>query len=504
MKNKIIEKINNSSIGTRLIVLFSLITLFTSGINLYMYWNIAEATETMDKVFVYNSNLNELSSTLDNVQQYMYDYLNTKSSDTLINYYDNHDNYRNLINELNDAITSNNADLMERKIHNMSLEYLEVSNSSIQAKRGRNIKNYNEYYDTASDLYSYLKVSIDTLNFEQFVSNSNTYYSKLESLENLQMMNLIIILILVTISLFFIIIMTQNITRPLKELASQADEVAKGNFNIKFDEILYDDEIGTVSKAFKKMIISIQKYIKQIKSNLEKEAKLKENELLMTNHLKDAQLKYLHAQINPHFLFNTLNAGVQLALMEDAGQTSLFIEKTAQFFRYNINKLNVDATLEEEIGLVDNYIYIMSIRLFDEISYKKKIDNSLLDVRVPSMILQPIVENALNYGIRDIDWQGKIELRIFQKDDKMCISIHDNGKGISKEKIYDILHSEPKEVDLRTSSNGIGLKNVIKRLDLYFESNNLLEIYSEGKGQGTEIRITLPYNKQNNMGVSEE
>ena len=172
MKNKIIEKINNSSIGTRLIVLFSLITLFTSGINLYMYWNIAEATKIMDKVFIDNSNLNELSSTLDNVQLYMYEYLNTKSSDTLINYYDNYDNYRNLVNELNNTITSNKADLMEKQIHNISLEYLDVSNSSIQAKRGRNIKHYNEYYDTASELYSYLRVSIDTLNFNQFVSNS--------------------------------------------------------------------------------------------------------------------------------------------------------------------------------------------------------------------------------------------------------------------------------------------------------------------------------------------
>ncbi len=497
MLNKIKQKIKDTSIASKLIVLFSIITIFTYSINISMYWNINKSIQTIDKVFVSHANLNELRATLENIQQYMYEYLNTKSSDALVNYYINHDKYNNFLSELNNTITDNEVDLMERNIRNMSARYLEVSNLGIQAKRGRNIESYKEYFDTASELYTYISVNIDTLNFEQFVSNSSSYYNLLESLRYLQIINIIILFIIGITSLFLIIIATRSIARPLKKLANQANEVAKGNFDIEFDDNLSNDEIGVVSKAFKKMIINIQKYIKQIKENMEKEAKLKENELLMKNHLKDAQLKYLQAQINPHFLFNTLNAGVQLSLIEGADQTSLFIEKTAEFFRYNINKMNVDASLKEEIDLVDNYIYIMSIRLFEKINFIKNIDESLLDINVPSMILQPIVENALNYGIRDIEWEGKIELSIYRHENNVCISIYDNGKGVSKEQIDDIMKGKPRKADLETTSNGIGLKNVIKRLRLYYDRDNVLSINSDGKGKGTEVKIYIPIDHDN-------
>ncbi|MBQ5675913.1 MAG: histidine kinase, partial [Lachnospiraceae bacterium] len=128
----------------------------------------------------------------------------------------------------------------------------------------------------------------------------------------------------------------------------------------------------------------------------------------MENHLKDAQLKYLQAQINPHFLFNTLNAGAQLAMMEDANRTYEYIQKVAELFRYNIKKSNEIVTLREEIDLIDNYIYILNVRFSGEIQYIKQIEEAVKDkldeITLPGMILQPIIENSVNYGIRNIDW----------------------------------------------------------------------------------------------------
>ena len=97
-------------------------------------------------------------------------------------------------------------------------------------------------------------------------------------------------------------------------------------------------------------------------------------ELIMEGHLKDAQLKYLQAQINPHFLFNTLNAGAQLAMMEGADKTCLFVENMAEFFRYNLKKISQDATIEEEINLVDSYVYILNVRFVGEIRFQKRIE----------------------------------------------------------------------------------------------------------------------------------
>ena len=179
-------------------------------------------------------------------------------------------------------------------------------------------------------------------------------------------------------------------------------------------------------------------------------------------------------------------------MMEDAERTGLFLENVAEFFRYNVRRNDQDASLKEEIHLVDNYVYILNVRFSGEILFSKEVDESLLDVRVPSMILQPLVENAFNYGIRNISWEGRIELSVYRQGDKICISIWDNGSGMEPERIEQVLKGEIREVDLKANSNGVGMKNVMERLKLYFHDRAKLEIISEGKDTGTEVLITIP------------
>ena len=149
------------------------------------------------------------------------------------------------------------------------------------------------------------------------------------------------------------------------------------------------------------MLSSIRAYISRLRDSMEKEAQMKERELSMEANLKEAQLKFLQAQINPHFLFNSLNAGAQLAMMEDAEATGSFLEKMADFFRYNVKKMNGSSTLREELELVDNYIYILNVRFAGDITYEKHIEEGFDDTQMPGMILQPLVENAVTHGIRD-------------------------------------------------------------------------------------------------------
>ena len=146
----------------------------------------------------------------------------------------------------------------------------------------------------------------------------------------------VIVIAAAVCSLMVLLLMTRTITEPLRALAGSANEVAAGNFEIELPDTDSRDEVGVVQHAFVKMIASIRTYIRQTKESMEKEQKMMERELLMETHLKDAQLRYSTAQINPHFLFNSLNAGAQLAMMEDAEQTSIFIEKMADFFRYDV------------------------------------------------------------------------------------------------------------------------------------------------------------------------
>ena len=118
-------------------------------------------------------------------------------------------------------------------------------------------------------------------------------------------------------------------------------------------------------------------------------------------------------------------------IMEDAEKTCLFIEKMAEFFRYNVQQMKEDTTLFEELGAVDNYLYILNVRFTGDIHYEKKVDPDVPNVHIPSMILQPIVENAVNHGIQNIEREGEIYLSVTKIEDELQIIIRDNGIGMS-------------------------------------------------------------------------
>lgn len=462
-----------------------------------MYININGNIARIDQVYSSNVNLNELLSTISKIQDNMYEYLNTKSSDALGNYYREGQQYRKLIEELNVDITDNEMILTQKNIKSMSETYLEMTEETVQAKRGRNIEKYKVNYEEASTMFEYINTYIYSLNNELFKNNSNNYELLLVSLKYLEIISSVVLVVISILNVLILIILTRRITGPLMKLARAANEVASGNLQVDLIPVDTEDEVGIVSKAFNKMIVNLHEYIMKTKESLELESKMKERELMMASHLKDAQLKYLQAQINPHFLFNTLNAGAQLAMMEGAEKTCLFVENMADFFRYNVKSINQDSNIREEIKLVDSYIYILNVRFSGEIHFIKEVEEELLEVSVPSMILQPIIENAVNYGIRNIDREGYIKLSIFGKDQEIYISIKDNGAGMDEDIIENILSGKRKESNITKDSSGIGLGNVIKRLQLYYERQDVIEIKSEGENLGTEVMIKIPkyYNK---------
>jgi len=491
MKNitgKIITKYRNS-IQMKLMLAFLLTTVLILFMNIFMYINTNRMLANLDEVYAENINLNEISDTLDNIHMSLTGYLSTRSSTAMEDYYRYVQDYSNITDHLSDVITSNKLILTERDIKNMSDNYISVSNLALDGKRGGNIEKYKVRYQEASKLYTYLKAMISDLNNERFRRNAEIYQTQSASLRGLELLNIISIFIIGLMNVVLIIIITNSITKPLIRLSEAAGTVSEGNLNIDMVPIESDDEIGVVTKAFNQMLESIRQYIERLRENMETERQHKEKELLMESHLKDAQLKYLQAQINPHFLFNTLNAGAQLAMMENAEKTYTYVQRVADFFRYNIKKDQNEVTLAEEITLVDTYIYILNVRFAGDIHYTKEIDESLLGVKIPGMTLQPIVENSVNYGIRNIDWEGHITLRVYRQDETVCISIKDNGIGIAKDKLEKILSGKFHSDEGLSDSNGVGLDNVINRLKLYLGEDDVIDIISEGENKGTETII---------------
>lgn len=492
MKNRIQHRIQNVTLQTKLILSFIATTIIILVVNLFMYQNINLLVNQLDAIYLSNVRLNELQEGLAEVQNSMTDYLNTKTSDAMESYYRAEQDYSSLVQELNSDVTGNSLQMMERTIRNMSDNYLEVTNQTVESKRGRNVEKYKIRNEKATELYGYISTYIYSLNNEQFRENSSSYKMLSLSLHYLEYISAFILITITICNIVLVTMLTKSITNPLRILARAANQVASGDLEANLVEVHSQDEIGVVSIAFNKMLISIREYIERIKVSMEKERTMKERELMMETHLKDAQLKYLQAQINPHFLFNTLNAGAQLAMMEDADRTYKYLQNVAQFFRYNVKKNNGTVSLKDEIELVDNYIYILNVRFSGDIHFEKHIDESLTKIQVPSMLLQPIVENSINYGIRDIEWDGLIELSVYRMEDTVCISIKDNGIGMTQDKIDKVMSSKLKETDISENSNGIGLDNVIGRLRLFFDSKDVFDIISEGENKGTEVIIYLP------------
>lgn len=490
--SKKLHVLSNLSLQVKISSIYILTNLLFCLVNLLLILGINRMSGEMEMVYRDNLNLNELSEALDAIQNSMTDYLNAKTSDSLEEYYRNSQNYMLLMEGLTDEVNGISFDRMKRNIRHMSGQYLEIADQTIDAKRGRNVEKYRARYENATQMYDYINTYIYSLNNQQFKNNSENYTKLSHAFRLFEMVGIIVIILVIITNVCIITQLVGAIISPLKTLAKSADEVAKGNFEVELLNVKTQDEIGVVSGAFNQMVISIRDYIERIRHSMEVERVMKEKELLMEAHLKDAQLKYLQAQINPHFLFNTLNAGAQLAMLEGADRTYQYVQNMAEFFRYNVKKSNVTVTIQEEIELVDNYIYILNVRFSGDIHYEKKVDPVLMQVEVPSMILQPIVENCVNHGIREMAGEGRIWLNVYQIDDVIRISIRDNGIGMSSETIDKVLSGTYREEELAADSNGIGMDNVIARLKLFTECENVMSIVSDGQDLGTEVIIYLP------------
>ncbi|MBO4290939.1 MAG: histidine kinase, partial [Lachnospiraceae bacterium] len=339
--------------------------------------------------------------------------------------------------------------------------------------------------------YDYIQTYIGSLNQQRFEENSRNYSVVLQRFRTFETAGTWMMMFVLVGNIFIIVQLTKTIISPLKQLAGFADQVSAGNFEIEIPPSESTDEIGIVTGAFQKMVVSIRQYIEKLRHSMAVEKELREKELLMETHLKDAKLKYLQAQINPHFLFNTLNAAAQLSMLEEADRTYDYLQNVADFFRYNVKSGDEDATLGQELELVDHYIYILNVRFSGEIHYEKQVEDSFLSLRMPGMILQPIVENCVCHGIREMEGDGKILLTVGKKNGRTYISVKDNGAGMTQEDIGKVLGGEWRTRENAKDSHGVGMDNVIARLRLYLGREDVMEIHSEGKNRGTEFLVYI-------------
>ena len=480
------------SIRNKLLFIFLIPTIMLLSINAYINAEINTMIDDISGIYASNAMLNDLQISLTQVHRYLETFLDTRDTEAIEGYLRNQQEFSNILERLNGRLLDDDSMITQKNIRSISEEYIRTANRAVEAKRGRNVVKYKEYYDDADRLFSYINSYIYSLNNRQLQRNSQNYEALFTSLKYSETANLTILCMTSALVTLLVFLLTRGITDPLRRLAEAAEQVARGSLIAEVSGPVANDEVGIVTAAFNQMVASLKDNMEQARQRIELESAMKEKQLLMEAHLKDTQLKYLQSQINPHFLFNTLNACAQLAMLEGADRTYTYVQNVADFYRYNVRKKDGVATLAEEIGLVDNYIYIINVRFSGEIHFIKEIEEGVTDVPMPAMILQPLVENSINHGLRDVEWEKKIWLSVYRENGRICVSVRDNGVGISPERTQSILNNGLNGDGLQEHTTGVGLRNVIGRLRLFYNRDDVMEITSTGSGMGTEVAVFIP------------
>lgn len=395
------------SIRNKLLVIFMIPTIMLLSINAYINAEINTMIDDISGIYASNTMLNELQISLTQVHHYLETFLDTRDTEAIEGYLRNQQEFSNRLEQLNGRLLDDDSMITQKNIRSISEKYIRTADRAVEAKRGRNVVKYKEYYDDADRLFSYINSYIYSLNSRQLQCNSHNYEALFTSLKYSETANLTILCMTSALVTLLVFLLTRGITDPLQRLAEAAEQVANGSLVAEVSGPVTNDEVGIVTAAFNQMVVSLKDNMEQARQRIALESAMKEKQLLMEAHLKDTQLKYLQSQINPHFLFNTLNACAQLAMLEGADRTYTYVQNVADFYRYNVRKKDGVATLAEEIGLVNNYIYIINVRFSGGIHFIKEIEEGVTDVPMPAMILQPLVENSINHGLRDVEWEKR-------------------------------------------------------------------------------------------------
>ncbi|MCM0649624.1 sensor histidine kinase [Clostridium swellfunianum] len=351
---------------------------------------------------------------------------------------------------------------------------------------------YGGYVNT-KEIASYCNTFISKLS-DSYLSYNNEVYNKLKEKETFIYKVLVTyIAFALLISILYTLIFLKNILNKLRELVHNSEKVSNGDFTYYEGQKTNIYELDILSEAFRTMISNIKKHINSLKETAELEKKIRDDEMKLLkyeNALKLSQLKVLQSQINPHFLFNTLNCINQTAIKEKALATESLIKSVSGILRYSLSMMNRNATLDEEINITKQYMFIQQLRYEERIKFTLNINADLTKLKVPGMTLQPFVENAFIHGIEPKEEGGEIKINIYEKDNIYFVSIEDDGCGIDEETLYKII-SEDSNKEHIGHTTGMGIRSVIERLELMYDEKNMFEITSK-KGIGTKIYLKIP------------
>lgn len=433
---------------------------------------------------------------VESASDYVKSYLSTDSEETLRQYHDMMEAAHRdaeLLRSNTGLNESRRYDLLENML--VSFEQV-VDNVLVLYQNSNGSGEYRTNYDmfivsgdliadTSSDYYSLITASM------------SDHRDTMEMLQNLTWISFIIAFVLV---IFWFIYYDRSVNhmlgRPLEEILRNIEQIRQGQYDLK-DISSSSLEITQLCEALEDMAHSVSQNIEtmQERDRLEKLLLEQENENLKKDELlAQSELKMLQNQINPHFLFNTLNMIYRMSLKEGADDAADMLMKTSQLLRYGLDNQKRISSLRNEIEMIGKYIEIQKKRLGKRVRFILEYGDGqeqISNISMPGMILQPLVENALQHGLHDVTENGEVVISIQQQDNVITISVSDNGKGMKPQDLEELILNDYQ----MKGGTHLGLYNVIRRLEMYFHDQIQISLHSD-EGCGFEVFMEIRQNIQ--------
>lgn len=324
---------------------------------------------------------------------------------------------------------------------------------------------------------------------------NDSYQEKVPVFYNMPYLILAISAVFMGFVMFLTKILSNALVSPAVLLAQCARKIAKNDFTGEDPSVENRDEMGELVRAFNKMKRSTKGYIDTLKENHRMSELLHREEIErveMEKQLSGARLELLKSQINPHFLFNTLNMIACMAKLEEAVTTERMISSMGSLFRYNLKTSEQIVTLARELKVVQDYMYIQQMRFGSRILYSCDLKVDAEQAMIPAFTLQPVVENAMVHGLSKKEQGGRVHVRIWEQGNRLVISVADTGLGMSEERLAEVTEAMKER---RTSRIGIGLGNIYKRIHMMYKQGEFRIASIEGRG--TVIQMFIPQEKHN-------
>ena len=323
---------------------------------------------------------------------------------------------------------------------------------------------------------------------------NTTYSSQATRLQRLPWLYFGLLAAAVALMLLLIRVLNRAVVQPLLRLAQASRSIAGGDYTGADLPVHSGDEVGQLTGTFNRMKHAMAEHLSTLNALHREEVR----NLALEKDLEHTRLEVLKSQVNPHFLFNTLNMISCMARLEDASNTDQMIVHLGSLFRHNLRTKQQEVTLEEELDGLEDYIYLQQMRFDGRITVEKKIAADPAAVRLPSFTLQPIVENAFSHGLKSCEEGGRILLRGWMQGRTLILTVADNGRGMTPAEL-DAL--QEKIAQSERTGRSIGLGNISRRITMLYPEGRM-QVFSR-EGHGTVIRFEIPQEDREEDGSHE-